>query len=1395
MTFTDLYNGVSEVLGTVQVQSANGTAGTAILETEVGGIGTHQFTASYGGTSALATSTSAAQSVSFFGPYSSATALAVAGAVGNYTLTGTVSAFGPNLPTGNVSFIDTTSNATLGTASLSTTPATQFTPNRSYPLANLNDGNTGGTIGPAIGDFNGDGRPDYAVPANSGSVFILLGKGDGTFTNGKTITPASPFEPTSVVVGDFNGDGKQDLAVLSANNIGSVNIYLGIGDGTFNAPTNFAVATAASGSRLLAVGDFNRDGIQDLVATNTTLNNVAVLLGNGDGSFKTAVSYALNTSGNQGQAPWNVVVGDVNNDGFLDLAVASDNAGSVSILQGNGDGTFKPVIYVPTGASQVGSVALADFNGDGYLDLATTSAPDNKVYILQNNGTATIGFGTATPYAMAGGPYYLTIGDFNRDGHPDIISANDGSNNVGVLLNAGSGTFGPATYYGVGAGSIFATVGDINGDDRVDLTAVTNNGLSVLLSGQAETASISGISVTGCTAQSVVATYEGDTNYATSTSAASTLTNSVLTTALALKVTPPAGAVGTQVMLQATLSPYAQGNTTTNGELVTFYNNGAAIGTVPLSSGVAVLNFVLTANPYSFQAKYGGDCSFKASNSVTRSGTPQLASTLAWANPAPIPYGTALSSTQLNATDDAPGGGKFTYTPPSGTVLQPGTQTLSVVFTPNNGSYGQETASVQIVVQPATTITWPTPTPITYGTPLTGFQLDATASTGVISVPLSSYFNVHGIYTNGSTYNTGGFDNDGYSYSTTSLGSTVVWNGLTFAIGPNNALDAVATPNTDPSCRGDNCTRGPALVIPLPAGNFTNLYMLGAMVNNTAASQTFIVTYTDNSTLTFTQNMSDWFNVKGWAGESVINCSEDRNFSDGTNHSIQPDSACLFGYQIPLDQTKTVASVQLPGTRDIVMLSMDLTTPPIPGTFTYTPPAGTIEPVGTNTLSVVFTPNDTTHYQSASATVKLLVYPPPTPIVTTTINWATPAPIAYGTPLSATQLDATAMGLARPTPVTPINQLSVISTSTDGTHYNQPGFDNGGLTYSYGLLNNGKVNYAGITFTLGQPNVPNAITTGAVYSLGAAQGNYSNVYLVGAAIAAQTNVPFVLTYSDSSTTTVPVNMSAWTASAGNAGETVIATMAYANNQAGNNVSGNHYLYGYQLPVDPSKTLVSVTLPSTRNVVIMALGFGTNNTVIVPGTFTYTPPAGTIEPVGTDTLSVSFVPTNTAGYTSATGTTQLVVTKATPVITWPTPTPINTRVPLSGTQLDATAATPEGANLPGKFVYNPPAGTSFSTPGVYPLNVTFTPTDTTDYTTATATVNLTVGHDVAATSGAIAYSDCCFFSQPTPYTITVSGDALFLGLFPVAPSGTVSVIFNGTTLVTGTLTAGTFYLHI
>jgi hypothetical protein len=1385
VTFTDTYNGVQETLGTVQVQSTNGAAGTAILKTEVGGIGTHQFVANYSGTQVFATSSSSVASVVFAGPYLTSTALTSSG-TGPFTLTGTVSAYGPTAPTGSITFTDTTANFTLGTVPLNAaTLQTGFAPYVSYPIAGELTGGTGGTIAPAIGDFNGDGHPDYAVPTNAGPIVILLGNGGGTFTNGASIT-TTLFTPTSAVVGDYNGDGKQDLAVLGAT--GSVNIYLGNGDGTFQTAKNYAVAPSLSSpsSRILASADFNRDGIADLVATNSALNEVAVLLGVGDGSFLAANYYSVATTGTStpGSRPWNVVVGDLNKDGFVDIVTASDGSGTFSVLPGNGDGTFKTNVLISTPAAQVGSVAVGDFNGDGLLDVITSSAPDQNIYILKNT-TTTVGanptFTSGTSYPMSNGPYYLAIGDFNRDGKLDIIAANSGAaitgppavpaaTAVGVLLGNGSGGFGLATYYQVGGASYFANAADINGDDQVDLTAVTTTGVSVLLSGEAESASLSNVSYFGCNAQSIVASYGPSGNYGASTSAPLSVTPGTETTALSLTVTPTNGVVGQQFMLQATLSPYNYGSLSTNGGTVTFKTpGGVTIGTATLSGGVATYIYTPGATgSFSVIASYPGVCGFSSSVSSTQSANVLKASILTWATPAPISYGTALNGLQLNATDSVPG--TFAYTPPAGTVLSAGTHTLSVTFTPTDPTYGQETATVSLIVNPAVTIiTWPTPSPITYGTPLSSFQLDATASTGVISVPLDSYYNDSGIYDTGTSYSSGGFDHDGYSYSSSTLSGSVLFNGMTFNLGPVNAPDAVYGTGSNP--------------ITLPAGKYSNLYLLGAMVNNVHPpddTQIFTVTYTDGTTSTLSQNISDWFNADGWPGEAVVNCAEKRNYQDG---SQQSDSVCVYGYDLVLDPTRTVSTVTLPNDTNIVILSMNLTTPSIPGTFVYTPPSGTVEPVGTDTLNVSFTPTDTTDYQSATGSVDLVVSNPVGTAVTPTISWPNPANITYGTPLSSTQLDAVAMGTPRPTTAAPSSQLNVLSTSTDGTSYGLAGFDGAGNTYSYTKLNNGAVQYVGATFNLGAPTVPNAISNGAVYTL-PTSGNYSQVYLIGAATTTgQTKQPFVLNYATGNPVTKTLNISSWAQSAGYTDETIVATTPYANTQGGGENPGTYDLYGYTINADPTRTLVSVSVPNNRAVVIMALGFGTNTQVVVPGTYAYTPVSGTVLSVGTHTLSVVFTPSNTAGYNSASDSVPITVVKATPIINWPTPAAIAVGQQLTSTQLDATASV-NGTGLPGTFVYTPAAGSSFSSAGTYTLSVTFTPNDTTDYTNATGTVQIVVGAGATGVTGSTGFqsSECCFFSQPTPYSITLNGST-------AAPTGTVTVTFAGQTLGSATLVPG------
>jgi hypothetical protein len=223
----------------------------------------------------------------------------------------------------------------------------------------------------AVGDFNGDGKPDLAVAnrgdslGNGGSVNVLLGKGDGTFL--PAVSYLAGYGPRSVAAGDFNGDGKQDLAVAVAgdsyNGGGQgVSVLLGKGDGTFQTAQTFPTGTYPIS---VAVGDFNGDGILDLAVANAGSNNVSVLLGKGDGTFLAAQSFPA------GSHPASVAVGDFNGDGIPDLVVANWG-GNVSVLLGKGDGSFLPAANYAAGSYPT-SVAVGDFNGDGKLDLAVTN--------------------------------------------------------------------------------------------------------------------------------------------------------------------------------------------------------------------------------------------------------------------------------------------------------------------------------------------------------------------------------------------------------------------------------------------------------------------------------------------------------------------------------------------------------------------------------------------------------------------------------------------------------------------------------------------------------------------------------------------------------------------------------------------------------------------------------------------------------------------------------------------------------------------------------------------------------------------------------------------------------------------------------------------------------------
>jgi tetratricopeptide (TPR) repeat protein len=224
----------------------------------------------------------------------------------------------------------------------------------------------------------------------------------------------------------------------------------------------------------VATADFNGDARLDLAVVNKGANTVSILLGNGDGTFGAKTDFPTGTS------PVAIATGDFNGDGKFDLAVVNQGDNSVSILLGNGDGTFGAKTDFPAGTSPV-AIATGDFNGDGKLDLAVVNQNGNTTSILLGKGDGT--FSAKTDFATGIKPSAITTGDFNGDTRPDLAVANQGGNTVSILLGNGDGTFSPKIDFAVGTSPVAVATGDFNADAKTDL-AVANQGsntVSILL--------------------------------------------------------------------------------------------------------------------------------------------------------------------------------------------------------------------------------------------------------------------------------------------------------------------------------------------------------------------------------------------------------------------------------------------------------------------------------------------------------------------------------------------------------------------------------------------------------------------------------------------------------------------------------------------------------------------------------------------------------------------------------------------------------------------------------------------------------------------------------------------------------------------------------------------------
>ncbi|HEV2489558.1 MAG TPA: FG-GAP-like repeat-containing protein [Candidatus Acidoferrales bacterium] len=322
-----------------------------------------------------------------------------------------------------------------------------------------------------IGDLNGDGRQDLVITNQADGTFsILSGQSNGTF--GVIRNFPTGGSPTTIVVADLNGDGIPDIAFVDEKTK-TVGIVIGIGGGNFHPPVTYKVGTEAVA---IAVGDFDNDGKLDLAVLNencvTTCgqSSVSILLGNGDGTFATSVSYTV------GKGAVSIAAGDFSGNGNLDLAVANSTTKNISILAGKGDGTFSPAVNIAMSAAPSG-VAAADFDGDKVLDLVVGFQASGGLAFLKGNGNGT--FQAGVPFGAGITAGALQVADFNGDKNLDLAVVNQAAGGVSIFLGNGNGTFqAGATYATTGSSSALAA-GDLNGDGILDLAVVNQQAATV----------------------------------------------------------------------------------------------------------------------------------------------------------------------------------------------------------------------------------------------------------------------------------------------------------------------------------------------------------------------------------------------------------------------------------------------------------------------------------------------------------------------------------------------------------------------------------------------------------------------------------------------------------------------------------------------------------------------------------------------------------------------------------------------------------------------------------------------------------------------------------------------------------------------------------------------------
>jgi Flp pilus assembly CpaE family ATPase len=602
---------------------------------------------------------------------------------------------------------------------------------------------------------------------------------------------------------------------------------------------------------------------------------------------------------------------------------------------------------------------------------------------------------------------------------------------------------------------------------------------------------------------------------------------------------------------------------------------------------------------------------------------------IAWSTPAPIAYGTALSTKQLRAMASVPG--SFTYTPSVGEVLPAGVHTLTVDFTPaDEAGYTAAEATVLLTVTKAEPrVTWPTPAPVVYGTPLGAAQLNATASVPgrFVYTPTAGEVLSVGIQTLTATFT-----------PADTAGCTTVETRVSFTV--TKAESSITWQKPAPIVYGT----------PLGAAQLNATASVPGRFVYTPAAGEVLSAGIHTLTAAFTPSEStDYASAEAKVQFTVTKATPSLTW--------RKPAPIAYGTALSAAQLNATASV--------------------PGKFVYIPPVGAVLSAGTHTPSVIFTPTDSTNYTAVQAAVPLTVTKS-----ASIINWPAPAPIAYGTALSAEQLNATA--------------------SVPGRFVYTPG--------------------AGEVLAAGTHTLSVTFTPADINDCSAVQATVSLTVAKAKPSAINWPTPASISYGTALNSTQL-----------NATAPIQGKFAYAPDAGEVLAAGTHTLSVTFTPADANipetqasvQLIVEKAMPAIKWPEPAEISYGTalrstqlNATALSPGSFVYSPAAGEVLAAGTHTLSVTFTPKNTANEASARATVTLSVAKARPIITWAEPEAIAYGSPLGPAQLNASAL------VQGAFVYTPAAGTVLAS-GKQTLSVTFAPDDKVNYTTAQGSVSLLV----------------------------------------------------------------------